>query len=182
MAKQPVKFSGPNITTLDIKSSKDAPGHIVSDTKKKMGAPSTYTEELATEFCRMIAEGRSTRWVCEQDGMPDITTIYDWKRRNADFARQYALAMEDRGASYGDRLSDLVEEVLAGEYEVDRARLAIDTLKWTAARLAPKQYGDKQQVDVRVDLGKTAATVLMELSNKANEKNLIDVTPTEATP
>jgi hypothetical protein len=114
--------------------------------------------------------------------MPDITTIYDWKRRNADFARQYALAMEDRGASYGDRLSDLVEEVLAGEYEVDRARLAIDTLKWTAARLAPKQYGDKQQVDVRVDLGKTAATVLMELSNKANENNLIDVTPTEATP
>lgn len=182
MAK--TKISRPEKTLDEIKASKDAPGHIItkSEVAKKTGRPTTFNEEIAERVCRMIAEGRSTRWVCEQDGMPDITTVYDWKRRHAGFAQQYALAMEDRGASYGDRLSDMVELVLAGEYEVDRARLAIDTLKWTAARLAPKQYGDKQQVDVRVDLGKSAASVLMELSAKAQQDNIIDVTPNETTP
>jgi hypothetical protein len=189
-------ISGPNKSSAKPKAGKKAPGKTVSKAKTqvaktpvaekpaaKMGRPSTYNEEIASEFCRMVAEGRSTRWVCEQDDMPDMSTIYDWKRRHEDFANQYARAMEDRGLSYGDQISDLITKVLDGKYEVDRARLALDGLKWTAARLAPKQYGDKQSVEVTADIGATAASVLMELTARAKQAKqiehhqTIDITP-----
>ena len=200
-------ISRPNKSSAKLKAGKKAPGKTVSKAKTqitktpvaekqaskapakadakapaKMGRPSTYNEEIASEFCRMVAEGKSTRWVCEQDDMPDMSTIYDWKRRHEDFANQYARAMEDRGLSYGDQISDLIAKVLDGKYEVDRARLALDGLKWTAARLAPKQYGERTSVDVTADLGATAATVLMQLTDRAKaakavEHNVIDITP-----
>jgi hypothetical protein len=189
-------ISGPNKSSAKPKAGKRATGKTISKAKTqiaakppakadakapaKMGRPSTYNEEIASEFCRMVAEGKSTRWVCEQDDMPDMSTIYDWKRRHEDFANQYARAMEDRGLSYGDQISDLISKVLDGKYEVDRARLALDGLKWTAARLAPKQYGDKQSVEVTADIGQTAAAVLMDLTARAKAKQehtLIDITP-----
>ena len=172
--KKPVKrATGKSVTKTDTQTP-------VAKAPAKMGRPSNYREELAEEFCRRIAMGRSLRSVCEDKDMPGSTTVIEWKLANADFAARYARAMEDRGLSYGDQISDLVNKVLNGEYEVDRARLALDGLKWTAARLAPKQYGDKQSVEVTADIGQTAAAVLMDLTaraRQAKENNVIDVTP-----
>ena len=192
-------ISRPNKSSAKPKAGKKAPGKTVSKSKTqiaktpvaekqvskapaKMGRPSNYNEKLAEEFCRRIAMGRSMRSVCDDLDMPGSTTIVEWKLDNADFAARYARAMEDRGLSYGDQISDLVNKVLAGDYEVDRARLALDGLKWTAARLAPKQYGDKQSVEVTADIGQTAANVLMQLTDRAKaakalEHNVIDITP-----
>jgi hypothetical protein len=190
-------ISGPNKFTAKPKASKKAPGKTVSKAtpqeisniaakiaskpeRKITGRPPIYTDDLAQEFCRRIAMGRSLRAVCEDDDMPDSTTVFEWKKKQTGFAEHYARATEERGLTYGDFISDLVFEVLAGEYEVDRARLALDGLKWTAARLAPKQYGDKQSVEVTADIGATAAAVLMDLTAKARAKqehNLIDITP-----
>jgi hypothetical protein len=162
----------------------DIAAKIIAKPERRItGRPPIYTEELAKEFCRRIAMGRSLRSVCEDEDMPDSTTVFEWKRKQAGFTELYARATEERGLTYGDRITDLVDAVLAGEYEVDRARLALDGLKWTAARLAPKQYGDKQQVEVTADLGATAARVLMDLTQqareaKAIEHSVIDVTPT----
>lgn len=188
-------ISRPNKSSAKPKAGKKAPGKTVTKSKTqiaktpvadkapaKMGRPSNYNERLAEEFCRRIAMGRSMRSVCDDPDMPGSTTIVEWKLENTDFASRYARAMEDRGLSYGDQISDLVNKVLAGDYEVDRARLALDGLKWTAARLAPKQYGDRTSVDVKTDIGATAASVLMELTERARnakalEHNVIDVTP-----
>lgn len=188
-------ISRPNKSSAKPKAGKKALGKTVTKSKTqiaktpvadkapaKMGRPSNYNERLAEEFCRRIAMGRSMRSVCDDPDMPGSTTIVEWKLENADFASRYARAMEDRGLSYGDQISDLVNKVLAGDYEVDRARLALDGLKWTAARLAPKQYGDRTSVDVKTDIGATAASVLMELTERARnakalEHNVIDVTP-----
>ena len=147
----------------------------------KTGRPDSYDEAVGEEFCKRIAMGRSLRSVCDDDDMPSADTVLKWNRVRAEFAERYAQAREDRGMSYGDKIGDMVDKVLSGEYPPDVARVAIDALKWTAARLAPKQYGDKQTVDINVDMGKTAASVLMELSNRANqiEHNVIDITPVD---
>lgn len=149
----------------------------------KTGRPEVYTDEIATEFCERIALGRSLRSVCDDPDMPSSTTVNKWARENGIFASRYAQAREDRGMNYGDKIGDMVDKVLSGEYPPDVARVAIDALKWTAARLAPKVYGDKQSVEINVDMGKTAAAVLMDLSSKATqataiEHRAIDVTPT----
>ncbi len=101
-----------------------------------------------------------------------------------EFREMYASATEERGLTFGDFIADLAFQVLAGEHEVDRAKLALDGLKWTAARLAPRQYGDKQQVSVQHSVSDEAAAVLMALSQRAKDRQLedqrtkiIDVTP-----
>ena len=159
----------------------DIAAKIISQPERVQAEKFQYTEELAEEFCKRIALGRSLRSVCEDEDMPDSSTVFLWKRTKAGFMELYVRATEERGLTYGDRITDLIDSVLAGEYEVDRARLALDGLKWTAARLAPKQYGDKQIVDINVDMGKTAAAVLMDLSNRANqiEHQVIDITPVD---
>lgn len=157
----------------------DIAAKIIGKAERRSKQPVEYTEELADEFCKRIALGRSLRSVCEDEDMPDASTVFIWKRTKSGFVERYARATEERGLTYGDRIADLVTEVLAGEYEVDRARLALDGLKWTAARLAPKQYGDKQSVEVTADIGLTAARVLMDLTQQARDaKAIIDVTPT----
>jgi hypothetical protein len=192
-------ISRPNKSSAKPKAGKKAPGKTVTNSTPKQisdiaakiankperkitGRPPRYTDDLAKEFCRRIAMGRSLRSVCEDKDMPDSSTVFEWKKKQEGFAEQYAYATEERGLSYGDFISDLVFDVLNGDYEVDRARLALDGLKWTAARLAPKQYGERTSVDVTADIGATAATVLMQLTERAKaakqlEHNVIDVTP-----
>jgi hypothetical protein len=177
------KASGKTVTNSTPKQISDIAAKIANKPERKItGRPPRYTDDLAKEFCRRIAMGRSLRSVCEDKDMPDSSTVFEWKKKQEGFSELYAYATEERGLSYGDFISDLVFDVLNGDYEVDRARLALDGLKWTAARLAPKQYGERTSVDVTADIGATAATVLMQLTERAKaakqlEHNVIDVTP-----
>lgn len=163
---------------------KISPPANLATTRKTIGRPEyLYTEELADEFCRRVAEGHSVAWVCKADDMPSMDTVYRWRREKPAFADKYTQALEDRGMNYGDRIGELVDKVLSGEYPPDAVRVAVDALKWTSARLAPKQYGDKQTVDInqRIDVGSTAAGVLMRLTEQAKQARLehqvIDITP-----
>jgi hypothetical protein len=52
----------------------------------------------------------------------------------------------------GDMVLDIVHEVLKPDgLDPQRARAAIDALKWQAGKLAPKVYGDKTEVTHRWD-------------------------------
>jgi hypothetical protein len=175
----------------ELPSDKDRPqvisdiaASIIAKPVRKTGRPPKYSREIAREFCRRIALGRSLRSVCEDEDMPDSSTAYRWKDMYTEFREMYASATEERGLTFGDFIADLAFQVLAGEHEVDRAKLALDGLKWTAARLAPRQYGDKQQVSVQHSVSDEAAAVLMALSQRAKDRQLedqrtkiIDVTP-----
>lgn len=162
----------------------DIAASIIAKPVRKLGRPPKYNREIAREFCRRIALGRSLRSVCEDEDMPDSSTAYRWKDMYTEFREMYASATEERGLTFGDFIADLAFQVLAGEHEVDRARLALDGLKWTAARLAPRTYGEKQEVSVKHTVSEEAAAVLLALTQRAKERQLedrdakiIDVTP-----
>ena len=161
---------------------KSSPAKKASE-KNKAGRPSSYSEELAQEICKRVSLGESLNAISKVENMPSHDTIYKWLRNNKSFADDYALAREERGLTYGDKLSDLIDSVLDGTYPPDVARVAIDALKWQAARLAPKHYGDKQEVTVNQTVSIAHADALMALANKAREAKLlsapdiIDITP-----
>lgn len=111
-----------------------------------MGRPSSYTQELADEICLRLVEGESMRAICRDDGMPSQPTIYRWLRENDAFQQQYAHAREDQGHSSADDMRELRAQLMAGELASDVARVAMDTLKWEAAKRVPKVYGDKLDV------------------------------------
>ncbi len=133
--------------------------------RPKKGRPSLYTEALAAEICRRLAEGESLRGICADKAMPAISTVMGWlfDGKHDGFSAQYARAREAQAELRADEITDIADGVEHGASEaVQAARLRVDARKWIAAKLLPKRYGDKLQhtgegggpIRVRPDLSK----------------------------
>ena len=126
----------------------------------KRGRPTKFTQEIADEVCRRIAEGQSLRAICEDDHIPSLGTVLGWVRHPdyTAFFDQYVRAreaqahlIEDEILSIADDASrDFVKkedgtEVVDNE-AIARARLRVDTRKWLLGKLSSKRFGDKVEV------------------------------------
>ena len=47
------------------------------------------------------------------------------------------------------RLQEIIDAVIDGRIDPNAGRVAIDGLKWTSAKLAPKKYGDIHRHEVK---------------------------------
>ncbi len=143
---------------------------------KKRGRPSDYSDKIAAEICRRIAERESLRKICADPEMPDKTTVLRWlaAKENAEFRTKYAHAREMQADTLFDEALEIADEAsedwtttetgarVPDHEHVQRSRLRVDTRKWAAGKLAPKRYGDKLQhtgdgggpIRVRPDLSK----------------------------
>lgn len=119
----------------------------MSDTKRKTGRPSKYSDELAEKICEKIANGRSLRSICAEDGMPTTSTVCKWLIENKEFSEQYARAREKQADYFAEEIIEIADSVPADSAEVAKAKLQIDARKWKAAKLAPKKYGEKLELD-----------------------------------
>ena len=79
------------------------------------------------------------------------------------------------------KLDEINRRVLNGEIDPQAARLVSDNFKWTAARLLPKVYGDKQQVDVTHEAGGSYLDLLQQVNKAAQLKHVDVVEHTEDT-
>ena len=97
--------------------------------------------------------------------MPHPATICRWLEANESFREQYARARElqaDILAAETLTIADATEEGVIVRIDKDgnelterrdmteHRRLKIDARKWYASKLAPKKYGDRQQIDQRL--------------------------------
>ena len=144
------------MTIKDTKTKKPAKKKLVKKLAKRAappkeqvkGRPSDYTPELAFEICALIAEGGTLNEVAAKTCV-DRRTILRWIDKHGDFCHRYARARELQGDAYADEIKHLVRRVIDPEtpdklkLEPNAARVAIDALKWAAAKRAPKKYGDK---------------------------------------
>lgn len=133
----------------------------MSEETPAIGRPSGYTEEIADAICDGLADARSLRSICLDDGMPNQSTVFRWlaDERYADFRERYARAREAQADALFDEMLDIADDgtndwverkredgstdtVLDHEH-VQRSKLRIDARKWMASKLRPKVYGDK---------------------------------------
>jgi hypothetical protein len=100
--------------------------------------------------------------------MPAQSSVYEWLLRHADFAEKYARARELQAETQFDELTDIVDQPPELNHVVDKngelvevkfdssyvawMKLRVDTRKWTAARMAPKKYGEQKQAEQTQDL------------------------------
>lgn len=115
------------------------------------GRPSDYTQELADEICHKLSEGTSLRKICLANDMPCKSTVFRWLRTNQSFLDQYTRAKQESADAHSEMVIDATEvEPERGEDGkidaswVNLQRLKVDARKWTASKLNPKKYGDKQ--------------------------------------
>ncbi len=89
--------------------------------------------------------------------MPDRTTVYRWRGDRSEFATKYARARE----AQGDYMDDLIyDEALACTTEnFQVARVRIGAYQWRAAKLKPREYGERQSVELSGPEGAPLASV-----------------------
>ena len=159
MAKKPKDLSSDTVA--------DVTGKPQTEVKAKTGRPSTYSDKVANDICIRIALGESLRRICMEDKMPAQSSVYEWLLRHADFAEKYARARELQAETQFDQLIDIVDqppdlahvvgkngeliEVKFDSSYVAWMKLRVDTRKWTAARMAPKKYGEQKQAEQTQD-------------------------------
>lgn len=109
-----------------------------------MSRPSEFTQELADEICSRVMESDyGLEQICGADDLPSARTVFRWLAAHEDFRQQYARAKEVQGHVQADRgLKDALTAT-----DASLGRLKFDARKWAAAKLAPKQYGDKQEIE-----------------------------------
>jgi hypothetical protein len=107
------------------------------------GRPSTYTPELVATICNRIVGGESLRAICEDEAMPNKSTVLLWAQNIAEFSDQYARAREISAESDADDVAHYARQAATGKIEAAAATAAINGLKWSAGKRAPKKYGDK---------------------------------------
>jgi len=159
MAKKPKSLSSDPVA--------DVTGKPQTKEVTKTGRPSKYTDELVNTICLRIAEGESLNKICKDEKMPDKATVFRWLVSDQVFCDKYARARELQAETQFDELIDIVDqhpdlahvigkngEVIEVKFDssyVQWMKLRVDTRKWTAARMAPKKYGEHKQAEQEFD-------------------------------
>jgi len=150
------------------------------------GRPSGYNLELAKEICQAVRNSvRGLNWLCEQNThWPERSIVYDWLSIHPEFSDMYAKAKKEQAdflfdetldVSYNDKLDHKIVEDQHGNERtvvvneaVNRSRLKVDTLKYCAARLHLRKYGDKADV---MELAQEIAELKLMLKGVKNNGN-----------
>ncbi len=99
---------------------------MTSAKHKKKGRPSLYTDALAANICRRLAEGETLRAICRDKAMPDKATVLRWlaDKAKTDFRDQYAHAREMQADALFDEALEIVynapEAVMSGRVPAPR--------------------------------------------------------------
>ncbi len=123
---------------------------------QRPGRPSTYTSSMAEQICERIAEGEPLTRICKDRQVPAYRTVLGWRVANEEFQQMYARARQDAADTLADEIRELAGRVEKGELEPNAGRVAIDALKWIASKLKPREYGDRQRMDLAGSLEVTS--------------------------
>lgn len=122
-----------------------------------VGRPSNYTPELAAKICDAIGTQQIglTRLCDANDEFPCAQTAKRWLIQIPEFRAQYEQAKLIQANLLAEELADIAKE---SDYYIDEkgnkridppsvgvTRNRLDAMKWTAARLLPHKWGDKQK-------------------------------------
>lgn len=123
------------------------------------GRPTKYNSEIAALVCERVATTTSglIRMCAENDDMPVPSTVYLWRLKHPEFSDMYAQAKLKQADLLAEECLQISDDIssdtlisaegneVGNSTAVARARLQIDTRKWLAAKLLPKQYGDRNR-------------------------------------
>ena len=121
----------------------------------KLGRPEACTPEI---IIYRVMEGESLRSISFDPDMPSRSTIHKALSEDDAFSDKYARACEIRADLIFDEMFEIADdgsndwmEITVGEHtkevvnheHVSRSKLRIDTRKWALARMSPRKYGEK---------------------------------------
>jgi hypothetical protein len=122
-------------------------GMFVSEAGLQIKNP--MTDEAIETILSRVSDAEAIRNICAD---PDLPSREAWRvacRADPALAARYAAAVEEAAHTVFGEIIDIADT----EEDPQKARNRIDARKWVAARLSPKYYGERQKVDVTLDVG-----------------------------
>ena len=114
-------------------------------------------------ICTRIAEGFTLRQIARELGCTD-SAITHWYAEDPVFAQRYARAKEAQAERFAEEIIEISDDgsndwmqrelesgaiVDVPDHEhINRSKLRVDSRRWLMAKMAPKRWGEKMQVDV----------------------------------
>lgn len=150
------------------------------------GRPSEFSQDIADAICGRLAEGESLRAICDDEAMPDKSTVFRWLGRDAEFRDQYARAREAQADALFDDILSIADDgrndwmerknkddqnlgwVENGE-ALRRSALRVDARKWMAGKLKPKKYGDKLELENNHNLSDPMKALFERIATGGNK-------------
>lgn len=143
---------------------------MTKPTGKPNGRPTIYTDELADDICKKIANtSKGLIPLCKENPhWPDRSTIKEWILTKNGFSAKYAKAKMEQADFMAEEMVSIADDssnddeiryneqgepyTVVNSEHVARSRLRLDTRKWLASKLAPKVYGERVQLGGTVGL------------------------------
>lgn len=155
----------------------------IEKSKQIIGRPRDYTPEVADCIVQRIRNGAHYSDLVREELVTNYNNIAAWKEQDPAFKEAVERAQEDRAELWADQLIEIADD---STLDPNDRRIRVETRWKVIGSLLYRRYGVKQQIDVnqRIDVGTTAAEVLMRLTEQAKQAKLsapqiIDVTPTK---
>src|SRR3954454_3708303 len=124
------------------------------------GRPSDYSMELANDICRQLTEGKSMLEICSRPEMPHVSNVYRWLQKHEGFRDRYVSAREQQAHTIADRAVAMALHGSTVITDPQVAKVQLDAIKWTAARLAPRVYGHKADIAIGRNPDQSPAPVI----------------------
>lgn len=144
---------------------------ITKKPKKSHGRPSKYTKKLGDRVCSLVSVIPQGLFEITQlaEDIPCESTIRSWRLSNPEFSAQYARAKMLQADVLAEDCLTIADNSTPENATVDRLR--IDTRKWLASKLLPKQYGDRMVLEQKTEENEQLKAELMKLRAKLDEEN-----------
>ncbi len=94
---------------------------------------------------RLMA-GESLSAICLDEDMPGRRTILTWANADDELCATIARARDLQADALDDDIAGVVSDIRDGTLAPDAGRVIIWANQWRAARMRPKRYGDKLDV------------------------------------
>lgn len=120
-----------------------------------------WTRDLEDEICGWIAEGKTLREFCRQDGKPSYPAVYDRQIDSEEFKKRITCAREIGEDQIAQECLQIADTTQPGQIITDNPdgssetrtgdmlghrKLQIETRLKLLAKWNPRKYGDKVQV------------------------------------
>lgn len=118
--------------------------------RRGVGRPSSFSAAILDEVINRVSLGEFVSHVLASNPeFPSFATLYRWLQKHDEYRISYALAREAQAARLVEECVEISDQAQHEDNaaKVQAARLRVDTRKWVAARLAPREWGEKQQIE-----------------------------------
>ncbi len=132
--------------------------------------------ELLNDVLERMADGEILTAICKEIGYR-VSAFSMLAQRNAEFGERYAQARQAQAHALAMDVIRIADE----EPDPAKARVRCDARKWVAARIDPKNYGDRMQHDHKLE-GDPQAVPYTELQAIAQGRSLALTIEHEASP